>query len=191
MKVKIGPYREWIGPYQIAEKILFWMDSEDDRVHNFGKFLAGGSGKKKSLLYRLCSWIQSKKNRKIEIHIDSYDTWSMDHTLALIILPMLKQLKETQHGAPGDMPEFSQTLYGSSQLSFEFYGEGDSAAWDAGHKRWEEILDKMIWSFEQIVSEGENEPKFSRGDNSEFTKYHQRIDEGLALFGKYYRGLWD
>ena len=47
--------------------------------------------------------------RKIVIHIDDYDTWSMDHTLAPIIAPMLKQLKATKHGAPfvddEDVPE--------------------------------------------------------------------------------------
>jgi len=26
MKVKIGPYTNYIGPFQIAEKILFWKD---------------------------------------------------------------------------------------------------------------------------------------------------------------------
>jgi len=34
------------------------------------------------------------------ILLDPYDTWNMDHTLALIIVPMLKQLKATKHGAP-------------------------------------------------------------------------------------------
>ena len=34
--------------------------------------------------------------RKESIHIHDYDTWNMDHTLALIALPMLKQLKETE-----------------------------------------------------------------------------------------------
>jgi hypothetical protein len=43
------------------------------------------------------------------VKIDPWDTWSMDHTLAPIILPMLKQLKATKHGAPyvdlDDRPE--------------------------------------------------------------------------------------
>ena len=41
-----------------------------------------------------------RRVQKIKIHIDRWDTWSMDHTLANIILPMLKQLKATKHGAP-------------------------------------------------------------------------------------------
>jgi hypothetical protein len=47
--------------------------------------------------------------QKKSIRIDPWDTWSMDHTLADIILPMLKQLRKTQHGAPctddEDVPE--------------------------------------------------------------------------------------
>ena len=30
-------------------------------------------------------------SRQVEIKIDNYDTWSMDHTLGLIALPLLKQ----------------------------------------------------------------------------------------------------
>ena len=47
--------------------------------------------------------------QKKEIRIDRQDTWNMAETLADIILPMLKQLKETKHGAPfvddEDVPE--------------------------------------------------------------------------------------
>ena len=43
---------------------------------------------------------KNKGERKIDIQIDRYDTWNMDHTLALIVLPMLKQLKKEKHGSP-------------------------------------------------------------------------------------------
>jgi len=29
MKINIGPYINYLGPYQIAEKLLFWMDKAD------------------------------------------------------------------------------------------------------------------------------------------------------------------
>jgi len=32
MKVYIGPYVDWIGPYQIAEKILFWIPKYDGTI---------------------------------------------------------------------------------------------------------------------------------------------------------------
>ena len=53
MRVNIGPYKSWVGPYQIAEKILFWLDKNDDeRVHKFGEWLAG-SDKKLSTLTKI------------------------------------------------------------------------------------------------------------------------------------------
>ena len=91
MKVYIGPYTTWLGPYQIADKIPFI--SEDTR-NKIGDWLAN------TWVNDFCNWLESKKQRKVKIRIDNYDTWNMDSTLALIIVPMLKQLRETKHGAP-------------------------------------------------------------------------------------------
>jgi hypothetical protein len=33
-------------------------------------------------------------DRKIDVDIEQFDTWSLDHTLAHIILPALMQLRE-------------------------------------------------------------------------------------------------
>lgn len=156
-----------------------------------------------------------RKNRRIDVRIDKHDTWSMDSTLAYIILPMLKQLRETQHGS-AMMPAFEQTSTNSLQYCFPFYEEGDNAAWEEGHKQWEEVLDKMIWSFEQINTEWEHQFEsgvsdiyfekvpgtthsvMKYGPNHTFvydydgaTKHRERIQEGLELFGKYYMNLWD
>jgi hypothetical protein len=38
--------------------------------------------------------------RKVSIRIDRWDTYDMDQTLAMLIVPMLKQLKESKQGAP-------------------------------------------------------------------------------------------
>lgn len=153
MKIKIGPYTEWIGPYQIAEKLLFWLDKyEDRRVHKFGKFLAGPNND--SWLHKVCSWIESKKSRTVNIKIDKYDTWSMDHTLAMIIVPMLKQLKATQHGAPHvddeDVPEELRSTC-APELTEEQKNCGGTD--DNYFKRWEWVLDEMIWAFEQKIDD--------------------------------------
>ena len=94
-----------------------------------------------------------EENRKIDIHIDKWDTWGMDHTLSLIILPMLIQLRDTNHGHPAQITE----------------------------EEWIEIQNKMIWSFEEIMK-----------DDFNFDKEHnEKIQEGLNLFGKWFRDLWD
>ena len=41
-----------------------------------------------------------RKNRAFNIHIDDFDVWSLDYTLACIIHPALIRLKETKHGYP-------------------------------------------------------------------------------------------
>jgi hypothetical protein len=151
MKVYIGPYRDWIGPYQIAEKILFWMDKDkDDRVHNFGTWLAGGD-KGDSLLMKFCNWVEKHKKRKVQVRIDNYDTWSMDHTLALMVLPMLKQLQATKHGAPFvDDEDVPEELRSTSAPPKE--NEWDT---DANHfKRWDWVLDEMIQAFECKCNDG-------------------------------------
>jgi hypothetical protein len=50
----------------------------------------------------------------------------------------------------------------------------------------------MIWSFEQVLDD-ESDEKFwtDRIDWDGLRAHNKRIDKGLALFGKYYRNLWD
>jgi hypothetical protein len=105
--------------------------------------------------------------REVSISIDNYDTWSMDSTLSLLIHPMLVQLKATQHGHPANMTE----------------------------QEWNEILDEMIWAFEQKCrDEWESDYYEYEDDNTERAgaKAHQeRMSNGFRLFGKYYENLWD
>ena len=129
MKVYLGPHRNWIGPYQIAEMLCFWVrpvkdehgfNSKPDWVHDFGTWLAENQDGSDSRLTKLCEWIQSKKKRTEWVHIDNYDVWSMDHTLALIILPMLTKLQKQKHGYgmidDKDVPkEYRSTVKGAKK----------------------------------------------------------------------------
>jgi hypothetical protein len=189
MKINIGPYCNWIGPYQIAEKILFWRDKdEDDSVHDFGTWLSY------TFLNDICQWFYRKRNRKIKIHIDEYDTWSMDYTLGLIIVPMLKQLKATKQGSShvddSDVPE---ELRSTSAPPKEYEYDTD----ENWHKRWEWVLDEMIWAFEQIIDDSNDDAFFDHSkepigyDSVGHKAHNERIQRGTIFFGKYYRGLWD
>ena len=190
MKVYIGPYCNWIGPYQIAEKILFWMDKEkDERVHNFGEWLAD------TWVGNFCDWIHSKKERKVKIRIDKYDTWNMDHTLALIVLPMLKQLKATKHGSPSvDDEDVPEHLRSTDAEPKEYEWDTDSNH----HDRWNWVMDEMIYAFEKELDEDWEVEIYKRQpegwDGEKFAErkvINDRIANGFRLFGKYYRGLWD
>lgn len=183
MKIEIGPYPRWFGPYQLAEKILFWKNDDDDAVDALGKWLD-----KHTPITRVSRWFYGK--RKTKIRIDPYDTWSMDHTLGLIIVPMLKQLKETKHGSPfvddADVPE---ELRSTSAPAKENEWDID----DNHHKRWEWVIDEMIWAFEQNCDDTFPDRFWTDYvyDRDGYKKHEERIDNGILLFGKYYRGLWD
>lgn len=212
MKVYIGPYKNWIGPYQIAEMLLFWLDKyKDDRVHKFGEWLDKIPG-----LSKFCTWIDSFKKRKIKVKIHGYDTWSMDGTLALVILPMLKQLKDNQHGAghvdDEDVPEELRSTNAPPKAN-----EYDTD--ENFFKRWEWIMDELIWTFEQLQPDCDWESQYYSGnvdiewvdykekegwkemkegpkhtftlDKESYKKHDERIKKGLILFGKYYRNLWN
>ena len=203
MKVYIGPYKNWIGPYQLADMIPFISEATSFRI---GTWLAN------TWVNDVCEWIHSKQQRKVKIRIDKYDTWSMDNTLALIILPMLKQLKASKHG--------SQIVEDEDLPVHMRYGDPDECdRWV--HYRWEWVLNEMIWAFEQELDDswedqfihGKSEIDWKLVSGSEdddsgmyemiqknpeywvdregIRLYNDRINNGMRLFGKYYRGLWD
>ena len=221
MRVKIGPYINYIGPYQIADLLQKFGVSED-RCHAIGEWLA----EKVPFLNKLCIWIESKRKRKIDIHIDYYDVWSMDHTLAHIILPMLKMLKEKKHGSAmvdnEDLPEHLRhnnwTSNESMQLDMFECEETDKLIWSTYETRWNWIMDEMIWAFEQKLDDNREDqywkvnPEIDLDDYPEdegkssiplrwkvpgecdwegLRRHHDRMENGFRLFGKYFQGLWD
>ena len=101
----------------------------------------------------LYNWFGYSPKQTTSIKIHNYDTWSMDHTLAPIILPMLKQLKETKHGAPAvDLEDVPQELRPSNTEEWQkLYNEGGETD-EKFFERWDWVLDEMIWAFEELVS---------------------------------------
>lgn len=229
MKVHIGPFKDWIGPYQIASALCFWakpvkdehgFKSKPDWVHEFGTWLSETKTGEYTTLTKVCQWIQSKRTRYVRVKIHDYDTWNMDSTLALIVLPMLLQLKASKHGGPFvDDTDVPDNLKSTSAPPKE--NEWDT---DANHfARWDYVLDQMIHAFEcknsdtweDVYHTGEIDfvwvpsdnldsngkprsfemqhgPKHTHNCDYEALKLHQaRITNGFRLFGKYYENLWD
>jgi hypothetical protein len=102
---------------------------------------------------RAIQWVWDRVHPAIKyVKIDRYDTWSMDHTLADIVLPMLKQLKEKQHGAgfvdDSDVPE------GIGLRSTEAAPKENEYDTDSNHfARWNWVMDEMIFAFECKVDD--------------------------------------
>jgi hypothetical protein len=219
-----GYRNHWVSPYTILKAICFWEKDEDvfynhmdDPNHKYDRWI--------NRLMPFCNaWMKFLDfvHPKIEyVKIDYYDTWSMDHTLAHMVLPMLKQLKATKHGAPcvddEDVPE------GIGLRSTEAGPKENEYDTDDNHfRRWDWVLDEMIFAFEckmddsweDAFREGEIDwksvpcawdekgkptmyemqdgPKNTyKCDYDGMKVVHDRIQNGFRLFGRYYQNLWD
>lgn len=189
MKVYLGKYKNWIGPFQIVDKLLPFLDEE--RRFKISEFIAG-KGDDHTWFSKLCLWIDKhRQERKIKVRIDRWDTWSMDETLAHIIVPMLKQLKETKHGAPLVDDEDVPKKLRMTKKELEKF-QKDGSADDKFFARWDWVMDEMIYAFESKLRDWDS--KYFEGgvwDKEGHLKESERIENGFRLFGKYYSGLWD
>jgi hypothetical protein len=166
MKVYLSGYRDhWISPYTMLDYAFFWTDwskcARDNRIRSLeeeSKYIERPEWVEKwsdrlTPISQAIQWVWNCVHPKINyVKIDRYDTWSMDHTLAHIILPMLKQLKEKQHGAgfvdDEDVPE------GLGLRSTEAAPKENEYDTDSNHfARWEWVMNEMIFAFECKVDD--------------------------------------
>lgn len=213
MRVRIGPY---VGRW-ISDIYVDYMDWKYEKW-NWPSYTEENKApideRAMEFLEDVLQWIYNhtvnlyldRKKRKISVKIDRWDSWSADHTLALIILPVLKQLKETKHGAPfvddEDVPEEYRSTNAPPKENEWDLDEHHFARWD-----W--VLAQMIWAFEQKCRDNweedyyefEDDPTYKEGlglgiklvwSDDEGRKAHQeRMNNGFRLFGKYYENLWN
>lgn len=237
MKVYISNYRHhWVSPYTIIDYVFFWTKWSKCSRHK-GVWIDEEHGKyiePPAWVDRLADFLEpvsvvlqrilDKVHPRVEyVKLDRWDTWNVDHTMALIALPLLKQLQAKKHGAPHvadeDVPEHLRSTAAPAKKT-----EYDT---DGNHfKRWDYILGEMIFAFEHLVddswedkfregeidyvstpidADGNEVPKgdhkyyrMDEGPNHTYKcdydamgKVYKRIDNGLLMFGKYYRALWD
>lgn len=128
--------------------------------------------------------------RKVKVKIHSYDLWNMDNTVALIVLPLLKALKEAKQGIPSvdyvDVPEDIRKIVETEQFKTE---HPNSVYETAAHCKefWNYVLDEIIWSFECIVNADE---LWSKETLEQSKIREERQANGLRLFGKYLTSMW-
>lgn len=114
--------------------------------------------------------------QKHKIIIEDHDIWDASYTMAHIILPILKKYKKDANGFP----------YIDEIKTFE---------------DWENILDSMIWSFENILDDSWEDQFYKDKEGDGFfgnfevdlkglEKHNEKIQKGLDLFSKYFVSLW-
>jgi hypothetical protein len=208
MKVYLSNYRNhWLSPYVILKTICFW-EKDEDRIYNLKEEVNNPYVKWVNFLNPICEVWQKFLDfihpRFNYVKLDRWDTWSMDHTLAHIIHPMLVQLQKDKHGAPytedDDVPDEIKSTNAEPKEN-----EWDT---DSNHfKRWDYILNEMIWAFEQELKDDDEDQFFDHTDalglpfeeaigktkiDREGLETHQkRKANGFRLFGCYYKNLWD
>lgn len=175
MKIYISNYRNhWLSPYTILEKFFFWKRDYDAFDNHPPQWLNTVC----EILQKFLDIIHPRINY---IKIDKYDTWNADATLSEIIAPMLKQLKKNSYSSPlteiCDVPE-------------ELHPINTNDLWtdETVHERWQYILDEIIWAFESIADE--DDLYYTLGQEK-YDEHNERINNGLRLFGKYYRSMWE
>ena len=222
MKIYKSKYRNhWVSPYTILKAVCFWekdddvfYNHEDKPGHKYDRWVNRLEPFSKAWM-KFLDFVHPQINY---VKIDRWDTWSMDHTLAYIILPMLKQLKDSKHGAPNvddeDVPRELWSIYAFPKEEYDV---------DGNHfKRWDWVLDEMIFAFEckndeswqDAYRSGEIDWKSEAcgwDENGKATMYkhvdgpnhtyecdydgmkvvEDRIQNGFRLFGRYYSNLWD
>ena len=151
--------------------------------------------------------------RKNEVKLDREDSWNADWTIAQIAHPLLKQLQGTKCGAPFvDDEDVPEELRSTSCAAKENEWDTD----ENWFKRWDYVLDEIIFAMQEVANDNENEPNMYEkiGDivteenpDGTFTvvssgvkrieemvdvntQYHERVRNGCVLFGKYFMNLW-
>ena len=202
MYVRMRKYPEFIGHRQLADLVFFWIKDDPNREEDtikdkFGDWLYGNH-ENPTRFHKFCEWVHKKRcDRRVTVRIDKHDTWSMYSDLAVIILPMLKDMQSVKHGAPHvedeDVPEYLRSTTAPPK-------ENEWDLDDRWFERWEYVIEEMVWAFEQIVNDDDFEyepcyhilPDGSLGEwmKDEAAEYNARIQNGTILFGKYFRNLW-
>lgn len=197
MKVKIGSYpTTWLrcrihDRYMNKKYGYDWVENKT----RFEDFLERVEDTIQVIYNATINHLIKNRSRKIKVRIDPSDTWNMDHTLGLIALPMLKQLKATKQGAPyvddEDVPDHLRFAAAEPKEN-----EWDT---DSNHfKRWDWVIDEMIYAFEMEL-DGNWDIRIWEKYNGKWTEeswierkvIQDRISNGFRLFGKYYQSLWD
>jgi hypothetical protein len=211
MKIYFNGYKHnWISPYTIKEKFFFWKKDYDAYKKEPPGWLT-----KTCQVWQAVANVINPEIRYIKI--DRYDVWNMNDRLAIIILPMLKELNRQKHGAP--FVDDEDVPYGLRSFNSK-PKENEHDTDDFHFMRWDWIMDELVWTFTALHPETDYEDNYSWGNidfiwmdasdsprgckqmhhgpkhNHRFDKeglkrYHARVQNGLRLFGKYYRNLWD
>ena len=153
-----------------------------------------------------------KQGQRIRDGFPSEESFDFHSHCAKWSLPRLKQMRNNLNGYPISFMEEADDLNTTNQLYFDFIK--DVSVVKTGSQRWEEVLDKIIWSMENhdnepdpiypenydhrqlVVSADEHSIGYKPADERRIDwtpceEHNKRVQEGFDLFGRYFLTLWD
>lgn len=139
--------------------------------------------------------IDPKKKRKISVKLDDYDVWDVGETLAEVIVPLLKKLKQVKDGIPNvqddDLPEDIRTKYPVEPNDY-FHADYTPIHMERIAAKWEYAIDAMIFAFDSYRTNWEDQFHMNGllYDKDGYDAYEKKILNGRILFAKYYDNLW-
>lgn len=151
MKIVIPKPISWVGPYQLVDKILWFVN--EDRRFDIGTSLAKGGIM--TICEKIHGWRETRAQKRTLVRIDPWDTWNVDGTLSEFMPQLLKQLRDTKHGVP---------------MAFV---KGDEVI-EESEERYNKALDAMIWSFKN--QESDDEERLQKGLHLFATHYNTLWD---------------
>jgi len=219
MKVYISKYRDhWLSPYTICEKICWWreIDYDEPWVERVVKVL----GPVMDIYKKFLDFVHPPINYvKIDPY-DTWNMDSTLSPIILPMLKQLKKDKHgAPYVDDTDVPANLRSTTPAAKKAKKEQGDTDGnhfARWDwiLDEMIWafEELVDDtweeqyfsgksdIVWvpskeldaKGRPLTYEMKKGSKDTRKyDKKGWTKHSARIDNGVRLFGKYYRALWD
>ena len=206
MKIKIGSYPDrWVSNVHTNHMEKKYGILWENNITRLDKVLEVIEDALQTVYNHTANIFLDSMEQSVDIHIDPWDTWSMDSTLAPIILPMLTQLKKTGHGAPNiDFEDVPENLRPTEKQLDDCKRSGDV---DPNHfTRWDWVMDEMIWAFNEKCRDdwtmdyygdyiqGKDgsigSGYFEWQDRDGMNAHQERMTNGFKLFGKYFENLW-
>lgn len=177
MKVYLGNYVNYFGIHQLVDLLKYLGVPEKHRDRLTDKL-------SDTWLDNLLQWVYSKRERIQYVKIDRRDAYSAYSAFSLIAEPLLLRLQQDKNGAPlVDDDDVPNELKSTSAPPKENEYDTD----DNHFKRWDWVIDEMIWGFHEINNV--DETKWTEDGKIDW-EYEHRINNATRLFGKYFRNLW-
>ena len=160
-------------------------------------------------------WLKNSWQKLIKGYADS-EAYNFNYWHSKTVVSRLKHLRNNHAGCPNIDFESkkSSSSFNSHSLSIRSDSKKSKERFNNQSKKWGEILDKIIWSFENFdeppdpikPKDYDNHMIMKRYDDGSVSyenvdkrksnykpirDHEKRVQEGLKLFAKHYASLWD